>query len=177
MAKAKKKKKSTLGYVMLAVVLVFAILAVVGIFLDWTVTQLNGETIEGSGVTLSDYQKSAEIAGKFGIEESTAEALCAVGYLAVAAVCVLFAAYVIKQLFSVGLFRIIVIIGGVVTAVLGIVAIAYTASVVGDMSTGSIDIGIGELGNNGAALGIGCYLTAIGAIGGGLAAALGSFKK
>lgn len=61
----------------------------------------------------------------------------------------------------------IVIIAGIATAAIGVAAIVYTSVQAQDW-----DIVVVRL-----VPGIGCYLTGIGAIGGGLAAAIGCFKK
>lgn len=170
MAKSKKKKKSALGYIMLAVVLIFAILAVVGIFLNWISVEtiaddwLDRDPNGSEGFTLSTFDTMAE---EYGLETEVIQSLRAVGYLAVAAVAVVFVAYVVKQLFSIGLFRVIVIIAGIATAAIGVAAIVYTS-----VQTQDWDIVLVRL-----VPGIGCYLTGIGAIGGGLAAAIGCFKK
>ena len=165
---AKKKQKSALGYICLALVAICAILAVVGVFLNW----IGRETIlddvfddsEQKGFTLGDFDTLAE---EFGLEIEPIQGIRAVGYLAVAAICVVLVAYVVKQLFSFGLFRIIVILGGVATMAIGVAAIAYTAS-----QTADWDIVVAKL-----VPGVGCYLTSIGAIAGGLFAAVGCFKK
>ena len=191
MAKSKKKKKSALGYIMLAVVLIFAILAVVGIFLNWISVEtimddvLDRDPDGSEGFTLATFDTMAE---EYGLEIEVIQSLRAVGYLAVAAVAVVFVAYVVKQLFSIGLFRVIVILLGVVTMAAGVAAIAYAASQTSGLSTSTSDLGgiFGSMvegfenlvgGSTGVNLGIGCYLTGIGAIGGGLAAAIGCFKK
>ena len=103
--------------------------------------------------------------------------------LSVAAICVVAVAYIIKQLISITLFRIIVILAGVVTMAIGVAAIAYTASQVSGLSTETTDGFLSGLlegitgGETGVNLGIGCYLTSIGAIAGGLFAAVGCFKR
>lgn len=164
---AKKKQKSALGYICLALVAICAILAVVGVFLNWvgieTILDDVFDDSEQKGFTLGDFDTMAE---EYGLETETIQGIRAVGYLAVAAICVVLVAYVVKQLFSFGLFRIIAILGGVAMAI-GVAAIAYTAS-----QTADWDIVVAKL-----VPGVGCYLTSIGAIAGGLFAAVGCFKK
>ena len=126
---AKKKQKSALGYICLALVAICAILAVVGVFLNWvgieTILDDVFDDSEQKGFTLGDFDTMAE---EYGLELELIQGVRAVGYLAVAAICVVLVAYVVKQLFSFGLFRIIVILGGVATMAIGVAAIAYTAS-------------------------------------------------
>ena len=175
MAKA-KKKKSMLGFVCLALVAICAILAIVGVTQDWTVGKFADETV--GGTTLADYKEIADMADKMNIEDSKAGTMVALGYLAVAAVCVTAAAYVVKQLFSFTLFRVIVILLGVITMAAGVAAVAYTAANLDGLSLSASDGFWGEVwGDNGLFLGIGCILTSVGAIAGGLFAAVGCFKR
>lgn len=154
-----KAKKSTLGFVCLALVAICAILAIVGVTQNWTVQEIMGE--EYSGQKLSNVEDWGEVLENFG--SNTGTTMEALGYLSVAAVCVVAVAYVIKQLISITLFRIIVILAGVVTMAIGVASIAYTASIVSESLATE--------------LGIGCYLTSIGASAGGLFAAVGCFKR
>lgn len=176
-----KAKKSTLGFVCLALVAICAILAIVGVTQDWTVVKLGGETMKGS--TLADYKEAADLADQLGSEDNVSKVIMALGYLSVAAICVVAVAYIIKQLISITLFRIIVILAGVVTMAIGVAAIAYTASQVSGLSTETTDGFLSGLlegitgGETGVNLGIGCYLTSIGASAGGLFAAVGCFKR
>ena len=180
---AKKKQKSALGFICLALVAICAILAVIGATQDWTVATFGGEVVEGSGSTLENYKEAGDMAADLGVEDNASRTIAALGYLAVAAICVVAVAYVVKQLISLTLFRIIVILAGVATMAIGVAAIAYTASQISGMSTSTSDSILGGLlegitgGATGISLGIGCYLTSIGAIAGGLFAAVGCFKK
>ena len=98
---AKKKQKSALGYICLALVAICAILAVVGVFLNWvgieTILDDVFDDSEQKGFTLGDFDTMAE---EYGLETETIQGIRAVGYLAVAAICVVLVAYVVKQLFS-----------------------------------------------------------------------------
>ena len=122
---AKKKQKSALGYICLALVAICAIIAVVGATQDWTVATFGGEVVKGSGSTLENYKEAGDMAADLGVEDNTSRTIAALGYLAVAAICVVAVAYVVKQLISLTLFRIIVILAGVATMAIGVAAIAY----------------------------------------------------
>lgn len=183
---ARKNQKSALGYICLALVAICAIVAIVGVTQNWTVFDFGGEEVTGS--TLKDYIGEDISWDKVFDSGSTSTTMAALGYLAAAAVCVVLVAYILKQLFTNGLFRVIVILLGVVTMAAGVAAIAYAASQTSGLSTSTSDLGgiLGSMvegfenlvgGSTGVNLGIGCYLTSIGAIGGGLFAVVGSIKR
>lgn len=169
--KAKKQKISIVGIAIVAVIAVCAILAIVGVCIDeWTTT----ESLAGLKVntSFSDYIELAEkerdvqggisdIIGSKVENDSLLQPMVAFGLIAVVAAGVLLVLAVLGLFVKGGLFRTLVGIMGFVTLAAGIISIAITASFCGDFLI----------------LGAGAILTAVGAMGAGLAGAARMFIK
>lgn len=164
MAKKKSKKKaSILGLIMLFVVVACAGVAIGGIFVEW----LKIDGWDDSGVLLSDTDEINSLANKFGIKSDLYDAMSAMAYLAVAVICAVAVAYLVKQLINIKLFRFVVAAGGILAVVAGVISIALTAQLSKDFTVLILKV----------IPSYGAYMTSIGTIAGGLAAFVGCLRK
>lgn len=183
-----KSKTGMLGILMGVLILGLCAMTLAGIFIDeWTV--INAETFLGSGkesVSFEDYKDSvADSEGKidfggilenFDADDNTSlkSTMVVFGYIAVAVVCLLTLLYLLKMLLNVGLFRFVTGIVGICALVAGAVLIGVTASYCDKFL---LNFSIGEVAKAEMAVGLGAYLTSIGAMGVGVAAVIGCAKK
>ena len=105
--------------------------------------------------------------------ESLKTVMVVFGYIAVIAVCALAVLYLLKMVLNFGLMRFLVGILGIVTLAAGAVLTGVTASYCSDF-IGNAEI-FGQSGE--LVMGVGAYLSCIGAMGGGLAAVIGVARK
>ena len=164
--KSRKKKLSTLTIAMLAVALVGAVLAVVGLFNDWMHYSI-GDNIETESMTLQDFAET-ESANQIMMQTFAWIA----GILAVAG----FALVLVRMLVNIGPVRLVGKIAGIGAVLFGVLALIFSFVVASEGVIGgnfgfSIDIdGVGW------ELSYGAYLLAAGSIVGGIGAFVGSKK-
>ena len=182
-----KQKASMLGIIMGLVVLAMCAMAVAGLAIDeWTVYNIDTVLGEKSvSVPFGDYSVIGEEGekvedvewGEIFEDMESAESLKTVmvvfGYIAVIALCALAVLYLLKMVLNFGLMRFLVGILGIVTLAAGAVLTGVTASYCsGFIGNAEIFGQSGEL-----VMGVGAYLSCIGAMGGGLAAVIGVARK
>lgn len=164
--KSRKKKLSTLTIAMLAVALVGAVLAVVGLFNDWMHYSI-GDNIETESMTLQDFAET-ESANQIMMQTFAWIA----GILAVAG----FALVLVRMLVNIGPVRLAGKIAGIGAVLFGVLALIFSFVVASEGVIGgnfgfNIDIdGVGW------ELSYGAYLLAAGSIVGGIGAFVGSKK-
>lgn len=158
MAKAKKKKIGIVDIVVLGVLVVCLVLAIVGLTIDqWTV--IDGTD---SGTSFGDYSEmvvekneakgdindalgddimsgldnifgDSELVQDAKAEEAKLDAMVAFGYITVILVAVTLALYVLKMFLKAGFFRFLVLVAGALTLISGVLAIAMTAAICGEV--------------------------------------------
>lgn len=181
-----KQKASMLGIIMGLVVLAMCAMAVAGLAIDeWTVYNIDTVLGEDSvSVPFGDYsdsvigeegEKVEDIEISFDTENPAAmrTVMVVFGYIAVIALCALAVLYLLKMVLNFGLMRFLVGILGIVTLAAGAVLTGVTASYCSDF-IGNAEI-FGQSGE--LVMGVGAYLSCIGAMGGGLAAVIGVARK
>ena len=160
MAKA-KKKIGIIDFVVLGVLVVCLVLAIVGLTIDqWTTTEeVFGKT---GDVSFGDYSEmvvekneakgdiddalgddimsglddifgDSELAQDAKAEEAKLDAMVAFGYITVILVAVTLALYVLKMFLKAGFFRFLVLVAGALTLISGVLAIAMTAAICGEV--------------------------------------------
>ena len=184
-----KQKASMLGIIMGLVVLAMCAMAVAGLAIDeWTVYNIDTVLGEDSvSIPFGDYSDSVigeegekvedvewgEIFEDMESAESLKTVMVVFGYIAVIALCALTVLYLLKMVLNFGLMRFLVGILGIVTLAAGAVLTGVTASYCSDF-IGNAEI-FGQSGE--LVMGVGAYLSCIGAMGGGLAAVIGVARK
>ncbi len=182
MAKS-KKKASMLGIIMGIVVLIACALVITGIFVDeWTETSL-GEISLGE-ISLESYNELYFSDVAFSLsnidwDDSTSlgQAMVALAYLTAAIAIALAIIYLLKIVINFSLMRIITGIVGMLTLLAGIALIAVTASYCAETSVSPDVLGSLSFDLFTNSIGLGAYLTSIGAMAGGLCAIVGCARK
>lgn len=185
MAKKKAKKKSMLGWAMLAVVVIGAALMVTGIFLDWT--QVNVESVignsEGAKLTLQDYtemiQKQQEVDDAIGsvveadsVVDGKMASMVAFAYIAVIAMAATAVLYLLKSFLNIGLLRLLTLIGALATIVCTVIMAICTFVFASDYQGG-----LGELVKGAMVPAVGAWLAMVGGVVGGVGGLIGARSK
>lgn len=173
MAKKKKKKLSVFTVAMLVVALVGAVLAVVGLFTEWTYYDVQTVLGDGStdGMTLEDWAAMndwGDAVPEYSVAMQTFAWMAAI--FAVAG----FALVLVRMLVNIGLIRLLGKIAGLGSAIFGILALVFTFVAGENFVGGGIDLG--DLASATWLPAVGAYLTSIGAVVAGAGALLGSKK-
>lgn len=175
---AKKKKKagmSVIGLVMLVIVLAGTALSFTGLFLDWVTVK--GEVAGGiigaeSTNTLTDLQEVHENLQKLDEELKYFLATDILAWVTAAAIAVAAVMFILKALLRSKLFATLGGVAGIVALVAGVLTLVFTIMMCKEMS---VDAGIIAKATYSAA--IGCYLTMIGGVVGGVGALIGAAKR
>ena len=175
MAKKFKRKAGMLGIVMGGLILIFCILAIVGIFINaWTASKGSALGFETNSVytSLSDWAETLSNLNEIkNSDNSLLASMVTFGYLTAIVTVALAVCYLLKMVLNIGLFRFIVGIGGIATVVLGIILLILSFQF---CENGNIDIAVVSTKMFPAA---GVYLTSFGAILAGACAVVGCSRK
>lgn len=186
MAKKKAKKKSMLGWAMLAVVVIGAVLMVTGIFLEWT--QVNAESFlgnkDGNGkVTLQEYtemiQKQQEVDDVIGsvvetdsVVDGKMASMVAFAYISVIAMAATAVLYLLKSILNIGLLRLLTMIGALATIVCTVIMAICTFVFAADYKVDG-----GDLVQVAMVPAVGAWLAMVGGVVGGVGGLIGARSK